>query len=308
MASAAYTDVTRRHDFMLLIDVLDGNPNGDPDAGNLPRVDPETMQGLITDVCLKRKIRNFVDAVRGREERYKIYIQDTSCTLNELHERAYSSVGIKPVGSGQPRDQISRVRAWMCENFYDIRTFGAVMSTRVNCGQVRGPVQLTFARSIDPVLPLDMAITRVAVTTRKHPSQHGETEETSLPIYGEMGRKAILPYGLYRCFGFINPLLAADTGFCDEDLMLLWRSILEMWDLDRCAARGLMACQGLYVFTHRNAVGNAPADRLFSLIEISRKPGVLAARSFADYAVHLRKENLPQQVELNTLKASELLT
>jgi CRISPR-associated protein Csd2 len=302
MPDPIYTDITRRHDFIFLIDVLDGNPNGDPDAGNLPRVDPETMQGLITDVCLKRKVRNFVDLLHGTEYRYKIYVQNQGFTLNELHQRAYTATRIKSTGSKQPREEVVKVRRWMCDNFYDIRTFGAVMSTRINCGQVRGPVQLTFARSIDPVFPLDLAITRVAVTNSKKPvAEEERSNEGGAPGYGEMGRKAILPYGLYRGYGFINPMLARDTGFSREDLALFWRAMLEMWDCDRSAGRGMMACRGLYVFTHACGVGNAPADRLFPLLEIRRSGRVAVARGCEDYEVKISNERLPAGVHLTSM-------
>jgi len=307
MSDPIYTDVTRRHDFVFLVDVLDGNPNGDPDAGNLPRVDAETMQGLMTDVCLKRKIRNFVDLLLGAEERYKIYVQNRGFTLNELHQRAYTAMHIKSTGSKQPRQEVEKVRRWMCDNFYDIRTFGAVMSTRVNCGQVRGPVQLTFARSLDPVVPMDLAITRLTVTAQKEPlaGQERPTERAA-PTYGAMGRKAILPYGLYRGFGFINPMLARDTGFTSEDLALFWRAMLEMWDCDRSSGRGLMACRGLYVFTHTSALGNAAADRLFPLVEIKRRPCVTVARRCTDYELTVCKERLPSGVRFTTLTSSWL--
>src|SRR6185312_1497419 len=305
MSDAIYTDVTRRHDFIFLVDVLDGNPNGDPDAGNLPRVDPETMQGLITDVCLKRKVRNFVDLLCGTEKSYKIYVQNSGHTLNDLHQRAYTATHLKSTGSKQPRDQVAKVRRWMCDNFYDIRTFGAVMSTRINCGQVRGPVQLTFARSIDPVVPLDLTITRVAVTRQREPILEEETStELSAPLYGEMGKKPLVPYALYRGFGFINPMFARDTGFSNEDLALFWRAIQEMWDCDRSSGRGLMACRGLYVFTHASGVGNAPADQLFSLLDVRRRAGVTVARCCNDYEVTLRKKRLPSVVRSTTLISS----
>ena len=307
MSDQIFTDVTRRHDFIFLIDVLDGNPNGDPDAGNLPRVDPETMQGLMTDVCLKRKVRNFVDLSRGTEERHKIYVQNSGFTLNELHQRAYTATKLKSTGSKQPREEVEKVRQWMCENFYDIRTFGAVMSTRINCGQVRGPVQLTFARSIDPVVPMDLAITRLTVTSHKDPLPDCEQpKERAAPTYGEMGRKAILPYGLYQGFGFINPMFARNTGFSSEDLALFWRAMLEMWDCDRSSGRGLMACRGLYVFTHASGLGNAPADRLFPLVQIRRKPCVAVARCCTDYELTIRNECLPSDVRFTTLTSSWL--
>ena len=207
MTNAAYLDANRRHDFVLFFDVTDGNPNGDPDAGNMPRVDPETMQGLVTDVCLKRKIRDWVDALHGDEGAYKIYVQSGEA-LNTKHKRAYEALELTSTGSKQDAETVDKARAWMCQNFYDIRTFGAVMTTGVNCGQVRGPVQFTFARSIDPVVPIDVTITRVAVTREEDAqvvvSEDGETSGKQ----SEMGRKAIVPYGLYRMHGFFNPHFA----------------------------------------------------------------------------------------------------
>ena len=302
MSNASYSDVSRRHDFVLLFDVLDGNPNGDPDAGNLPRVDPETMQGLVTDVCLKRKVRNFVDATRGDQEGYKIYVQNKGVALNTLHRRAYTAKKIKSSGSKQKREDVAKVREWMCQNFYDIRTFGAVMATEVNCGQVRGPIQLTFARSIDAVVPLDLSITRVAVTRPEDAevvqAEGGEGEGGKVT---EMGRKAILPYGLYRGYGFFSPLLAKDTGFSDEDLALFWQALQGMWDLDHSASRGLMACRGSYVFTHESAFGNAPAHELFDLVSVKLTAGVQTPRSFADYQVTMNTAAVPAGVHLSRL-------
>src|SRR5438067_1645205 len=222
MSNTVFTAPDRRHDFELLFDVADGNPNGDPDAGNLPRVDPETMQGLITDVSIKRKIRDWVDATRGDQERYKIYVQNKGFALNDLHQRAYTALGIKSTGTRQRREDVNQARDWMCANFYDVRTFGAVMSTGVNAGQVRGPVQLTFARSVDPIVPLDIAITRIAITDPKDmetviaESGEGKGGKTT-----EIGRKSIVPYALYKGYGFVNPHFAAQTGFSAEDLGIL---------------------------------------------------------------------------------------
>ncbi|HVC96346.1 MAG TPA: type I-C CRISPR-associated protein Cas7/Csd2, partial [Pirellulales bacterium] len=213
------TDPTRRHDFVFLVDVTDGNPNGDPDAGNLPRVDPETMQGLMTDVSIKRKVRDWIDATRGDHERFKIYVQNKGIALNTLHQRGYTALNLKSSGTKQKREDVDAVRGWMCENFYDVRTFGAVMTTQVNAGQVRGPIQLTFARSIDPIVPLEVAITRVAITDPKDTevvltdSGAGQGGKTT-----EIGRKSIVPYGLYRGHGFFNPHFAEQTGFSAEDL------------------------------------------------------------------------------------------
>jgi CRISPR-associated protein Csd2 len=299
-------DTNRRHDFVMLFDVADGNPNGDPDAGNLPRVDPETMQGLVTDVCLKRKVRNYVDGTKGDQERFKIYVQNKGIALNTLHERAYTKLNIKSTGSKQKREDVDKVRAWMCENFYDIRTFGAVMTTGFNCGQVRGPMQLTFARSIDPVVPLDLSITRVAVTRAEDaevvPGEAGEGEqEETRGKTTEMGRKALLPYGLYRAYGFHNPFFGKQAGFTEEDLALFWEALQAMWDLDRSSARGLMACRALYVFTHDSELGKAPAHVLFDRVSVRRKEGVQAPRRFADYQVSVDDADLPEGVRLTVL-------
>ena len=295
------TDVTKRHDFVLLFDVTDGNPNGDPDAGNLPRVDPETMQGLVTDVAIKRKVRDFVDLARGDEGRFKIYIQAGGPALNTIHERAYTSLTLKSTGTKQAKGDVDRARQWMCENFYDIRTFGAVMTTGVNCGQVRGPVQLTFARSIDRILPLDLSITRVAVTRAEDAAVVTADDGTTGGKQTEMGRKAIVPYGLYRCHGFFNPHFASDTGVTDEDLALFWQALQMMWDQDHSAARGEMTCRGLYVFSHDSALGNAPSHVLFERIAAVRNEGVEAPRKFAHYAVTVSEAALPGGVPLTRL-------
>lgn len=286
------TNPSLRHDFLMLFDVQDGNPNGDPDAGNMPRVDPETMHGLVTDVCIKRKIRDYVDQTRGSEERFKIYIQNKGIALNDLHQRAYDALGIKSSGQKQNRNEVNQARQWMCNNFYDIRMFGAVMTTGVNCGQVRGPMQLTFARSITPITPLDVSITRVAIT-RPEDAQvvSGENDrEEGKGKVTEMGRKALLPYGLYLGKGFFSPKFAEDTGVTPEDLVLFWEALQNMWDLDRSASRGFMNLRGLYVFTHDNAIGRAPAHKLFDLVRASLNPGVESPRSFADYTVEVPPE------------------
>ena len=302
MAEAIHQDVARRHDFVFLFDVADGNPNGDPDAGNLPRVDPETMQGLVTDVCLKRKVRDYVDAIRGGQERFKIYMQ-SGTALNTQHERAYSAMGIKSTGAKQKASEVERVREWMCRNFYDIRIFGAVMTTGVNCGQVRGPMQLTFARSIDKIIPLDLSITRVAVT-RAEDTEVTVSEEGGEGEGGkrtEMGRKAMVPYGLYLAHGFFNPHFAKQTGVDGEDLGLFWAALQNMFDLDRSSARGMMAVQGLYVFSHDSPLGNAPAQRLFERVSVALRPDVKAPRSFANYEVRVNAADLPAGVNLATL-------
>ncbi len=301
MDNASMNDVTRRHDFVLLFEVTDGNPNGDPDAGNLPRVDPETMQGLVTDVCLKRKVRDFVDVAHGNEERYKIYVQSGEALITK-HKRAYAARALTSTGAKQKAEDVTAVRAWMCDNFYDIRMFGAVMTVGVNCGQVRGPIQLTFARSIDQVVPLDLSITRVAVT-REEDAQVvvSETGGETTGKQTEMGRKALVPYGLYRAHGFFNPHFAKQTGVTKEDLALLWQALQQMWDLDRSAARGMMACRRLYVFSHESNLGNAPAHTLFDRVQVERRVDVVAPRAFRDYVVTVDAADLPEKISLTTL-------
>ena len=290
---STHLDPAVRHDFVLLFDVTNGNPNGDPDAGNLPRIDPETGLGIVTDVALKRKVRNFVDALKGKEERYKIYIQQ-GAILNDRHQRAYTALRKDPK-KATSRD-ISETRRWMCDNFFDIRTFGAVMSTEVNCGQVRGPVQLTFARSVDRILPLDAAITRMALT-KQSDAERVEGEE-GVARSGTIGRKTYIPYGLYAAKGFFVPRFAEDTGFGADDLKVLWQALEQMWDLDRSASRGYTACRGLYVFSHSSALGNAAAHKLFDRIDI--KP-VGVARQFSDYDVVFDETNMPEGVTLTQL-------
>jgi len=303
MANAVHVDVNRRHDFVLLFDVTDGNPNGDPDAGNLPRVDPETMQGLVSDVAIKRKVRDYVHLARGDQGRFKIYVQSGGDALNAIHRRAYEALDLTSTGPKQARGDVDMARAWMCQNFYDIRMFGAVMRTRVNCGRVRGPVQITFARSIDPIVPLDLSITRVAVTREKD-AQVVISEATGQGMGGketEMGHKAIVPYGLYRAYGFFNPHFAVRTGLTEEDLELLWQALQQMWELDRSAARGMMACRGLYVFSHDSPLGNAPAHLLLERVSVKRDADVTAPRSFYDYAVQVDDSELPAGVTLTRL-------
>ena len=298
-------DVNRRHDFVLLFDVADGNPNGDPDAGNLPRVDPETMHGLVTDVCLKRKVRNWVDAAHGQEERYKIYVEHHGI-LNDQHERAYTAYQKEhpdqKVSAAQKKNPVREtqdwVRNWMCENFCDIRLFGAVMTTGVNCGQVRGPVQLTFARSLDPIIPLDLSITRVAVT---RPEDAQVSEEGEGGKVTEMGRKALVPYALYRGHGFFSPYLAEDTGVTPDDLTIFWQALQQMWELDRSASRGLMACRGIYVFSHENKLGNSPAHTLFERVSIERVDSAAVPRKFSDYRVTVDDQDLPAGITLTAL-------
>jgi CRISPR-associated protein Csd2 len=265
--------INNRYDFVFLCDVQDGNPNGDPDAGNMPRVDADTGKGLISDVCIKRKIRNYVAQVKGETPPYDIYVKEKA-VLNNLHQRAYIASDSDPKKAKQ--DDIFKARNWMCQNFYDIRTFGAVMSTEVNCGQVRGPVQLTFGRSIDRVEITEHAVTRCAVTNERDAAK----ERT-------IGRKYTIPYGLYRFQGFINTNFANQTGFSEEDLELLWASFKNMFDLDRSAGRGLMTARRLIVFKHDSSLGCAQASSLFDSVKVSLNEGVTVPRKFTDYSIHV---------------------
>lgn len=270
------TAIANRYEFVLLFDVENGNPNGDPDAGNMPRFDPETGHGLVTDVCLKRKIRNHVVLAKEGAAGFNIYVQEKS-VLNQTNEMAYKAFELKSEAKKLPKniEDAQRVTGWMCANFYDIRSFGAVMTTEVNCGQVRGPVQLAFARSVEPIVSQEVSITRMAVTNEKDL----EKERT-------MGRKHIVPYGLYVAHGFVSAPLAEKTGFGEDDLELLWNALANMFEHDRSAARGVMSSQKLFVFKHRDKLGNAPAHKLFDLINIQRKAGSEGpARSFKDYTV-----------------------
>ncbi|WP_432452141.1 type I-C CRISPR-associated protein Cas7/Csd2 [Agarivorans sp. QJM3NY_29] len=282
-----------RYDFVLLFDVKDGNPNGDPDAGNLPRLDTETGQGLVTDVCLKRKVRNFVTLVKGEQPPYEIYVKEKA-VLNNQHERAYIGIGAEELLKNDKKrkggDKTGEARQWMCNNFFDVRTFGAVMSTGVNCGQVRGPVQLTFSRSVDPVVSSEHSITRMAVATEKEAEAQDGDNRT-------MGRKFTVPYGLYCCHGFVSAHLAQQTGFSDEDLELFFTALEQMFDHDRSASRGEMAARALLVFKHNNALGNAPAHSLFDRIRVDKTTDG-PARSIRDYQLAIDEENWPQGLEL----------
>ena len=295
-----YLNPNHRHDFILLFDVSDGNPNGDPDAGNLPRVDPETMQGLVTDVAIKRKIRDWVAAVKSDESAYKIYIESGEA-LNTKHLRAYEDLGLTSTGSKRKREDVAEARAWMCQNFYDVRMFGAVMTTGVNCGQVRGPVQLTFARSVDPIVPMDISITRVAVTRPEDAEVSVGDDQKGTGKQTEMGRKALIPYGLYRSHGFFSAHFARQTGVDEEDLDLLWKALISMWDLDRSSSRGYTACRGLYVFSHTTALGEAPAHTLLERVQIRRQGEVSAPRSIGDYTIDVNNSDLPEGVKLSQL-------
>lgn len=286
--------IQNRYEFVILFDVENGNPNGDPDAGNMPRFDPETGHGLVTDACLKRKIRNYVETVKEGEAGYRIYIKD-KVPLNRSDAEACDHVGVAADKLKETKkkdgDLDKKILDFMCSEFFDIRTFGAVMTTFVkgalNCGQVRGPVQLGFARSVDPIVPQEVTITRVAITTEADAESKGT----------EMGRKYIVPYGLYRAEGYISANLARKTtGFSEEDLELLWQAILNMFELDRSAARGKMAVRKLIVFRHESELGNAPAYKLFELVKAERKAGVTAPRAYSDYEVTVDETNLPSGV------------
>lgn len=282
--------IANRYEFVLLFDVINGNPNGDPDAGNLPRLDPETNQGLVTDVCLKRKIRNYVELEKEEDAGYAIYMQEKS-VLNNQHKKAYEALDIKPTPKKLPKEaeKAHALTKWMCTNFFDVRTFGAVMTTEVNSGQVRGPVQMAFASSIDPVVPMEVSITRMAVTNERDL----EKERT-------MGRKHIVPYGLYRVHGYISAKLAERTGFSDEDLELLWRSLSNMFEHDRSASRGEMSARKLIVFKHDHPMGNAPAHVLFDRVKVERAEGDedSPARNYSDYRVSIDTDNLPKGVNV----------
>ncbi|ADE15052.1 CRISPR-associated protein, Csd2 family [Nitrosococcus halophilus Nc 4] len=285
--------IQNRYEFVLLFDVQDGNPNGDPDAGNLPRVDPETGNGLVTDVCLKRKVRNYVGIAHGEQPPFEIYVKEKAI-LNHQHERAYKALDIDLSGDTGKRkggENVEVARQWMCKNFYDVRTFGAVMSTGINCGQVRGPVQMSFARSVSPVVPLEHSITRMAVATEAEAEKQGGDNRT-------MGRKFTIPYALYRGHGYISAHLARQTGFSEEDLALLWEALTNMFEHDHSAARRQMSMRGLYIFKHDNALGHAPAHVLFDGITVQPRDGVSVPREFSDYQVTVNDTGLPQGVTL----------
>lgn len=296
--------INKRYDFVLLFDVKDGNPNGDPDAGNLPRIDAETGHGLVTDVCIKRKVRNYVGLKNEDQPPYGIFIKEKSI-LNNTIEQAYLSLGIdlqkepqdqkdgkkrNKEGRGQG-NEINRARQFLCDNFFDVRTFGAVLSTGANAGQVRGPVQFTFGRSIDPIVSLEHSITRMAVTTEADAERQSGDNRT-------MGRKFTVPYGLYKTHGFISAPLANQTGFSEMDLELLWEALEKMFDHDRSAARGLMGTRKLLIFEHESKMGNAPVQQLFDLIIAERKDASFPARDFNDYFISIAKEKIPKGVKL----------
>ena len=280
-------ELKNRIDFVYIFDVKDGNPNGDPDAGNLPRVDAETGMGLVTDVCLKRKVRNYVQVVKECTEGYDIFIKEKA-VLNTLIDKSHEEQMVKDA-----KDKTAAARDIMCSKYYDVRTFGAVMSTGKNAGQVRGPIQFTFARSVDPIMTSEHSITRMAVATEKEAEKQGGDNRT-------MGRKATIPYGLYVCHGFISANLAKQTGFSEDDLDIFWDALKNMFDLDRSAARGLMSAQKLVVFKHDSVLGNAPANKLFDLVKVNKVcDGV--ARSFMDYKVTIDKDKCPSGVTIEEI-------
>ena len=295
--------IKNRYEFVVLFDVENGNPNGDPDAGNMPRIDPESGLGLVTDVCLKRKIRNYVETVKEEEPGFQIYIREdvplnrsdrTACESLVIHKKKKKKVtdGLKKLKKNDP-DADLKIRDYMCQNFYDIRTFGAVMTTFVkaslNCGQVRGPVQIGFARSIDPIISQEVTITRVAITTEKD----AENKST------EMGRKSIVPYGLYRAEGYVSANLARKvTGFSEEDLELLWEAIINMFENDHSAARGKMAVRELIIFKHSKELGNCPAYKLFDAVEVKKNDDIIYPRNYKDYTVKIHQDQIPESVEV----------
>lgn len=286
--------IKNRYEFVILFDVENGNPNGDPDAGNMPRLDPETGYGLVTDVCLKRKIRNYVETVKEDAAGYRIYIKDgVPLNRSDAEALAHWNVDEKTIKDAKRKDEKldEKIRDFMCAEFFDIRTFGAVMTTFVknnlNCGQVRGPVQLGFARSVDPIIPQEVTITRVAITTETDAEKKGT----------EMGRKYIVPYALYRCEGYVSANLARKTtGFSQEDLELLWQAIVNMFEYDHSAARGKMAVRELIVFQHDSELGSSPAHKLFELVSVQRKEGTDTPRAYSDYTVSVDESRLPAGV------------
>lgn len=286
------TTIQNRYEFVYLFDVTNGNPNGDPDSGNMPRLETDTQKGLVTDVSLKRKVRNYVELLKGGQPPYAIYMQERS-VLNNQHQKAYDALGVKAVSKKLPKEeaQARELTAWMCANYFDIRAFGAVMTTEINAGQVRGPIQMTFAQSIDPVVPQEVSITRSSVTNERD----ADKERT-------MGRKYIVPYGLYRSHGFVSASLAGDstkgTGLSEEDLEIFFNALTNMFDHDRSAARGEMSAQRLIVFKHELPLGNAQAQSLFKRVSVAKKPEVRMARSYGDYDVSIDRTNMPAGVEI----------
>jgi CRISPR-associated protein Csd2 len=311
------SEFANRYDFIVLFDVTNGNPNGDPDAGNMPRLDPETNQGLVTDVCLKRKIRNYAELARSGEPGFAIYVSE-GAILNEKHRQAYAAIRpdkdkVAKEKSLHPQNDAEAIalRRFMCDNFFDVRAFGAVMSTGINCGQVRGPVQLSFARSIEPIVPLEISITRMAATSEKEKAERDKGDGDERRENRTMGRKHIVPYGLYRAHGFVSAKLAERTGFSAEDIAFLWDALANMFEHDRSAARGEMAVRGLIAFKHASALGNAHAHALFDRVTVGRAAGdeirlpgdprldnLPPARRFSDYRVDIARDGLPEGVEI----------
>ncbi|MDL2268192.1 type I-C CRISPR-associated protein Cas7/Csd2 [Desulfovibrio sp. OttesenSCG-928-G15] len=283
------TAISNRYEFILFFDVENGNPNGDPDADNMPRIDPETGHGVVTDVCLKRKIRNFVELAKGAVPGFDIYVKEKA-VLTTQQKKAYTSEGLDPKNA--KAEGVERARSWMCQNFYDVRSFGAVMSLKeANCGQVRGPVQMAFAKSVEPVMPREVTVTRMAVATEKEAKAQSGDNRT-------MGHKFIIPYALYRAHGFISAPLAEKTGFSEEDLALFWQAVLTMFEHDRSAARGEMTVRKLFVFKHADRLGNAPAHTLFDLVHVEKTiPQDEPARAFSHYMITI-KGAVPQGVEV----------
>lgn len=297
-ADLANDAIENRYEFVVLFDVKNGNPNGDPDAGNAPRVDPETGHGLVSDVCIKRKIRNFITLAKATDGKpdagYDIYVREKAI-LNKQHELGYKALGIDPKKRLKPKKGESaaeeRVRRWMCQTFFDVRMFGAVMSTGVNAGQVRGPVQIAFAQSVSPITSLEQSITRMAVTTEKESEKQAGGNRT-------MGRKEIIPYALYRAHGFVSPHMAEQTGFNDADLQLLWTSLEQMFEHDRSAARGEMGTCALFIFKHASKLGNCSARKLFDMIEVVQRNPAIPPRCFDDYEVTIpANKDLPAGVD-----------
>lgn len=312
------TVLTQRHDFVLIFDVTNGNPNGDPDSGNMPRVDPETGHGLVSDVSLKRKIRNYVDLARTGQDGHHIYVQESSI-LNEQHRKAY--VALRPNDAKAAKDaklnpkddtEAKELRNWMCANFFDVRTFGAVMSTGINCGQVKGPVQITFATSVEPIMPAEISITRMAATNEAEKKQKAEGDDgNDRKENRTMGRKHIVPYGVYVAYGFISAKFAEKTGFSEADLGLLTEALSSMFEHDHSAARGQMSTRKLILFRHDNALGNAAAHQLFDMVKVGRSVdgefravddrgigNLSPARKFSDYIVQIDRDALPTGVEI----------
>lgn len=280
--------INNRYEFILFFEVENGNPNGDPDAGNMPRIDPETSYGIVTDVCLKRKVRNYIDLSQSDKTRFDIYVRENT-VLNDTNEEAYSSLDIKPEPKKLPKDegQAGAIVNYMCSRFFDIRAFGAVMTMEVNCGQVRGPIQFAFAKSLDSVVPQEVTITRMAVTNKKD----AEKERT-------MGRKFIIPYALYRAEGFISASLAQKTGFTEADLDIFWDALINMFDHDHSAARGKMSSRKLVIFKHDSVLGNAPAHKLFDLVKADRKDPSKPPRSYGDYTIGIDYDNKPENITI----------